>query len=332
MYTHRNYTIDHSVIDESDIINYGFQRPEMYAFNISGIVPPHERHVFLNYKTHRDWPYDFELSDSDPLPKLLIEVFEDNEDNMPKKTILTICEDTHLNEGDVLIFPDMILYRGLDASNIKSFVEQVLVKGKPWDIAEPEPVTGSYVFVCAHLKHDKWAAVCGPPLIERFNEEVEVKGLNNQVFVNPCSYIVGIAYAGNLIIFSAAKDGKVSGHWYGYVTPDDVPELLDQHIMKGEIIKRISRGPMGLIDIRGRMRRRMRILGVKGKSITSEKENVDFTGQMRTPDVKNKSITSEKENVGFFTRKWKKLDIFAVVVVGVVASVAVSYIQRKRLY
>nr|XP_043638696.1 uncharacterized protein LOC122609817 isoform X3 [Erigeron canadensis] len=226
----------------------------------------------------------------------------------------------------------MILYRGLDASNIKSFVEQVLVKGKPWDIAEPEPVTGSYVFVCAHLKHDKWAAVCGPPLIERFNEEVEVKGLNNQVFVNPCSYIVGIAYAGNLIIFSAAKDGKVSGHWYGYVTPDDVPELLDQHIMKGEIIKRISRGPMGLIDIRGRMRRRMRILGVKGKSITSEKENVDFTGQMRTPDVKNKSITSEKENVGFFTRKWKKLDIFAVVVVGVVASVAVSYIQRKRLY
>lgn len=28
---------------------------------------------------------------------------------------------------------------------------------------------------------------------------------------------------------------------YGYVTPDDVPELLDQHIAKGEIIQRIWR-------------------------------------------------------------------------------------------
>ena len=28
---------------------------------------------------------------------------------------------------------------------------------------------------------------------------------------------------------------------YGYVTPDDVPELLDQHIAKGEIIERLWR-------------------------------------------------------------------------------------------
>ncbi|KAJ0500744.1 putative thioredoxin-like ferredoxin, Thioredoxin-like superfamily [Helianthus annuus] len=33
---------------------------------------------------------------------------------------------------------------------------------------------------------------------------------------------------------------------YGYVTPSDVPELLDNHIVKGEIIDRIWRGRMGV--------------------------------------------------------------------------------------
>ena len=28
---------------------------------------------------------------------------------------------------------------------------------------------------------------------------------------------------------------------YGYVTPDDVPELLDEHIGKGDIIERLWR-------------------------------------------------------------------------------------------
>lgn len=35
------------------------------------------------------------------------------------------------------------------------------------------------------------------------------------------------------------------GHWYGYVTPNDVSDLLDQHIAKGEVIKRLLRGQMG---------------------------------------------------------------------------------------
>ncbi|PON47608.1 Thioredoxin-like fold containing protein [Trema orientale] len=33
---------------------------------------------------------------------------------------------------------------------------------------------------------------------------------------------------------------------YGYVTPEDVPELLDQHVAKGEIIERLWRGQLGV--------------------------------------------------------------------------------------
>ncbi|CAH2080067.1 unnamed protein product [Thlaspi arvense] len=61
-----------------------------------------------------------------------------------------------------------------------------------------------------------------------------------------CSHVGQHKYAGNIIIFSPDSAGKIFGNWYGYVTPDDVPELLDQHIAKGEIIQRIWRGQMGL--------------------------------------------------------------------------------------
>ena len=35
---------------------------------------------------------------------------------------------------------------------------------------------------------------------------------------------------------------------YGYVTPDDVPALLDEHIGKGKIIEKLWRGQMGLAE------------------------------------------------------------------------------------
>lgn len=166
------------------------------------------------------------------------------------KTRLTICEGrdgTEFVDGDVLVFPEMIKYRGLTDTGVDSFVDDVLVNGKPWASGLQEVLTGSHVFVCAHNTRDKRCGVCGPALIEKFKEEIEMKGLKDQVFVAACSHVGGHKYAGNLIIFSAGSDGKVSGHWYGYVAPSDVPELLDQHIGKGEIIERIWRGQMGAI-------------------------------------------------------------------------------------
>ncbi|KAM0034161.1 putative thioredoxin-like ferredoxin, Thioredoxin-like superfamily [Helianthus debilis subsp. tardiflorus] len=104
----------------------------------------------------------------------------------------------------------------------------------------------SYVFVCAHNSRDKRCGVCGPVLIKKFNEEIGVRGLKDEVFVGACSHVGGHKYAWNLIIYSKVQDEKVSGHWYGYVTPNDVADLLDQHIKKGEIIERIWRGEIGV--------------------------------------------------------------------------------------
>ncbi|KAJ4729300.1 altered inheritance of mitochondria protein 32-like [Melia azedarach] len=164
---------------------------------------------------------------------------------MISPTKMTVCAGGEGTDGDVLIFPDMIEYKGLKESEVDSFVEEVLVNGKPWDSGVQEVLTGSHVFVCAHGNRDRRCGVCGPALIEKLKEEIESRGLKDQIFVSPCSHVGGHKYAGNIIIYSPDSEGKIMGHWYGYVTPDDVPALLDQHIAKGEIIERLWRGQMG---------------------------------------------------------------------------------------
>ncbi|GFQ08784.1 altered inheritance of mitochondria protein 32 [Phtheirospermum japonicum] len=185
---------------------------------------------------HESWPSRVEDSDSDPLPKLLASALKARKKRYQRQdmfgyTRLTICEggdDVKLSDGDVLIFPEMTIYRGLKESDVDSFVEDVLVNGKPWVSGVQEELTGSYVFVCAHNNRDRRCGVCGPILIEKFKEEIGSKDLKNQIFVAACSHIGGHKYAGNVITFSANPDGKIAGNWYGYVTPSDVLELLEK--------------------------------------------------------------------------------------------------------
>ncbi|XP_077227735.1 altered inheritance of mitochondria protein 32-like [Tasmannia lanceolata] len=232
-----------SQIDE---LKHGFQRPEMYTIPLAGTVDAYDCHLFLCYKDPQRWPPRVEGSD---FPKLFVTALKSRMNEIPRNVRVTICEGQDEGEnsnGDVLIFPDMIRYKGLTEFDVDNFVEEVLVKGADWLSGNSEPLTGSFVFVCAHNSRDKRCGVCGPVLITKFQEEIETRGINDQVFVSPCSHIGGHKYAGNLVVFSPNAQGKVEGHWYGYVTPNDVPVLLDHHISKGEIIDQLWRGQMGL--------------------------------------------------------------------------------------
>ncbi|KAF2288936.1 hypothetical protein GH714_022895 [Hevea brasiliensis] len=170
---------------------------------------------------------------------------------LTRKTRLTICEGhdgTETSNGDVLIFPDMIRYRRLTHFDVDTFVEEVLVKDGEWLPGTPETLKGFYVFVCSHGSRDRRSGVCGPALLSTFKEEIELRGLRGKVSVSPCSHIGGHKYAGNVIIFGSSINGVINGHWYGYVTPDDVSILLEQHIGKGEIVDWLWRGQMGLSE------------------------------------------------------------------------------------
>lgn len=228
---------------------FGFQRPELGKEKLVGTVGFHERHVFLCYKGPDVWPSHLEASESDRLPRLLAAAIKTRKPNLKKTIKLTICEGedgTESSNGDVLIFPDMIRYKGLTHFDVDNFVEEVLVKDIDWLPRSPEPMSGSYIFVCSHGSRDKRCGVCGPALIKRFKEEINGLGLDGQVAVSACSHVGGHKYAGNVIIFSSDAKGEVTGHWYGYVVPDDVPVLLHKHIGQGEVVDHLWRGQMGL--------------------------------------------------------------------------------------
>ncbi|GMJ10434.1 hypothetical protein like AT4G26620 [Hibiscus trionum] len=231
---------------------FGFSRPDFRQQSpISGTVQFYERHIFLCYKSPSVWPPRIEAAEFDRLPRLLSAAVLARKTDMIKETCLTICEGhdgTETSNGDVLIFPDMIRYRRLTHFDVDTFVEEVLVKNGEWLPGTPEKLQGSFVFVCSHGSRDRRCGVCGPPLVSRFKEEIVMHGLQGRVSVSPCSHIGGHKYAGNVIIFGSNINGEVTGHWYGYVTPDDVPTLLEWHIGKGEIIDALWRGQMGLSE------------------------------------------------------------------------------------
>ncbi|XP_027330962.1 uncharacterized protein LOC113846663 isoform X2 [Abrus precatorius] len=237
--------------DSSVDADFGFSRPDFRQSPLVGTVEFYERHVFLCYKNPRFWPPRIEAAEFDRLPRLLYAAVVARKTHMKKENRLTICEGhdgTETSNGDVLIFPDMIRYRRLTHFDVETFVEEVLVKDGEWLPGTPEALKGSFVFVCSHGSRDRRCGVCGPVLVSRFREEIELHCLQGKVFVSPCSHIGGHKYAGNVIIFISDMNGEVTGHWYGYVTPDDVPLLLQQHIIKGEIVDSLWRGQMGLSE------------------------------------------------------------------------------------
>ncbi|XP_004295192.1 PREDICTED: uncharacterized protein LOC101294639 [Fragaria vesca subsp. vesca] len=257
---------------------FGFLRAEFRTSQLAGTVEFYERHVFLCYKNPAVWPPRIEAAEFDRLPRLLYAAVMARRGDMRKETRLTICEGhdgTETSNGDVLIFPDMIRYRRLTHFDVDTFVEEVLVKDGEWLPGTPETLRGSYVFVCSHGSRDRRCGVCGPPLISRFREEIDLHGLQGKVSVRPCSHIGGHKYAGNVIIFGSSINKEVTGHWYGYVAPEDVPQLLEQHIGRGEIVDWLWRGQMGLSEEQQKKSQELR-LQLNGES-NVEKTSTELT-------------------------------------------------------
>ncbi|XP_050103822.1 TMV resistance protein N-like isoform X1 [Malus sylvestris] len=202
------------------------------------------RHVFLCYKTPGAWPWRIKGFEYDPLPKFFASALKARKNHITVKTLLTVIEGRKENEfsdGDVLILPQMIKYKGLKKSNVGSFVDDVLVNDKPWASGVQEVLTSPHVYVCAHMSREEWNCDIARVLINKFKEEVDLRGLMNQVFVTAGFHIRGYKYAGTLTIYSPSSNGSMTCHWYHSVFPDSVPKLLDWHIGRREIIERYWR-------------------------------------------------------------------------------------------
>ncbi|CAH8392199.1 unnamed protein product [Eruca vesicaria subsp. sativa] len=335
---------------------------------LAGTVEFYERHVFLCYKSPSFWPARIEASEFDRLPRLLSSVVSSRKSDMKKETLLTICEGhdgTETSNGDVLIFPDMIRYRRLTHFDVDTFVEDVLVKDGVWLPGNPEPLRGSYVFVCCHGSRDRRCGVCGPSLVSRFREEIEMCGLQGAVSVSPCSHIGGHKYTGDVIIYGSNINQKVTGNWYGFVTLEDVPQLLEQHIYRGEILDRLWRGEMGLSEDDQKKTQEQRFQERNFEKITNGEVSQESDNNVQhnrnsswcLEENHTKIITSEKEisvksepspvssrekgsSYGFkvcaamstWLENWEKEDTYAALsVVCAAASVAIAYNCYKHL-
>ncbi|RVX08830.1 hypothetical protein CK203_011096 [Vitis vinifera] len=276
--------------ESDEDFKYGFQREEMYKASIAGTVDAYDRHVFLCFKSPK-----IGFLASRALIPICFRSFSPRLSSLARMTLLsrsvsyeelwstkfTICEGrdgTEFSDGDVLIFPEMIKYKSLKDSDVDSFVDDVIVNGKP-----------------------------GPLECKR----------------------------------------------YGYVTPNDVPELLDQHIGKGEIIERIWRGQMGSSTEEGEKVDEQKLpngkdqkrkkkhqedspsLGNK-ESVAGCCQGADGVSCCRDATLVDK-CTSEEQGKKVLTKlshwmgTWEQGDVFATIaVVGAVATVAVAYSLYRR--
>jgi (2Fe-2S) ferredoxin len=69
--------------------------------------------------------------------------------------------------------------------------------------------------------------------------ELNERELTDGVTIHRTSHVGGHVFAGNVLIYPG-------GDWYGFVTPEDVPRLVEDHLVRGNIVTDRWRGRLGM--------------------------------------------------------------------------------------
>jgi (2Fe-2S) ferredoxin len=219
----------------TELADVGFDRPKTEP--LPGTVSLYHRHLLI-CTGRTDWPAHIDTDGG--FAQALSEAIAARAAEIALKVKVTACDDPGAGPGyDILVFPDTIRYLDVQEADLPALIEDHLVGNGVSNRILHERLTGQYIFVCTHGNRDARCGVCGPPLIERFVAELAARGLAGRVTVRQTSHVGGHQYAGNVLIYP-------SGDWYGYVTPADVSRVVEQHIVKGEVVADLWRGRMGL--------------------------------------------------------------------------------------
>ena len=204
---------------------------------LPGTVKLYQRHIFVC--TGRvGWPGRIE--EDGGFIQALCQAIDARSGEMRRKVKITACDEPPIRgEGvDLIVFPDAVRYVGITETDIPTLVSEHLVKDRPTDSLEHVHVHGRHVFVCIHANRDVRCGKCGPPVARTFRNTLQARGLEHEVTVRRTSHVGQHSLAANVLVYPG-------GDWYGYVTPDDVPRIVD-HMMRGEIVRNLWRGRMGI--------------------------------------------------------------------------------------
>jgi (2Fe-2S) ferredoxin len=101
-----------------------------------------------------------------------------------------------------------------------------------------------HVFVCENERpHDDPRGSCGPKggaaIREAFKAELKRRGLKGLIRANAAGCLDACAHGPTVVIYPG-------GVWYGHVKPEDVPEIVDRHLIGGEPVTRLLIPETGL--------------------------------------------------------------------------------------
>ncbi len=205
---------------------------------LPGSVKFYERHLFVCTGT-TDWPQRIELGGG--FLQTLAETIARYALDMPLKVKMTACDDLPLSTDgfDILVFPDMVRYVAVKTADLETFVIDQLVGNEVSSRLQHQPLSGHHLFVCVHGRRDIRCGDCGPPLVASLEAELNKQELETAVTIHQTSHVGGHVYAGNVLIYPG-------GDWYGYVTPENASNLIEQHLLQGKIVAELWRGRMGM--------------------------------------------------------------------------------------
>lgn len=91
-----------------------------------------------------------------------------------------------------------------------------------------------HILVCTDTK-SKQCKKGGPDVLKAFEKSIKARKLGKQVMVTAIGHVGGCGLGPNVIVYP-------EGVWYGRVTPDDIDEIIDEHILAGRVVQRLLRG------------------------------------------------------------------------------------------
>jgi (2Fe-2S) ferredoxin len=94
-----------------------------------------------------------------------------------------------------------------------------------------------HIFICENLRTDEdprgsCAAKGSPAIREAMKKEIKARGLRGKVRANQSGCLDACEFGPSMVVYP-------EGIWYGGVTPADVPEILESHIIGGQPVERL---------------------------------------------------------------------------------------------
>ncbi len=91
-----------------------------------------------------------------------------------------------------------------------------------------------HILVCTDKK-SKQCKKGGPEILKTFQKLIKDRKLHKQVIITEIGHVGGCSLGPNVLVYP-------EGVWYGQVTPDDVAQIIDEHILEGRVVQRLLRG------------------------------------------------------------------------------------------